>query len=107
MTRSHDPARSLWRADNQGSPARQLAVGDFGQELQVEAHSREFLTCRVVEKVHDVSAKAIFGPAALIEVNGLTEYTLISVCSRRAALSWRWNPSAPCRTCAMVKETTR
>ena len=64
MTRSPDTAGPLWHADNQGSPARQFVIGDFRQELQVEAHSRAFLTCRVVEKVYDVSPKSILGSAA-------------------------------------------
>jgi hypothetical protein len=59
---------SLWHADNQGSPARQFVVGDFRQELQVEAQSPAFLTCCVVEKVHDVSSEPILEPPALIEV---------------------------------------
>src|ERR1019366_4161248 len=61
-------AAPVWHSDNQGSPARQFGIGDFRQELQVEAPSPAFLTCRVVEKVHDISPKSILGSAAFIEV---------------------------------------
>src|SRR4029077_1210439 len=55
-------------SDNNGSPAGQLIVGYFPQELQVEAQSLACLACRIVEKVDDVSSKPILEPAALIEV---------------------------------------
>ncbi len=55
-------------ADNQGSSARQFVIRDFPHKLQVEAQSLAFLTGRVVEKVHDVSPKAILEPAAFVEV---------------------------------------
>ena len=61
------PVRS-GNADNNGPSAWQFIVRYFPQELQVEAQSRAFLTCRVVEKVHDVSSKPILEPAAFIEV---------------------------------------
>jgi len=70
MPRSPDTTASVWPADNQGSSARQFVIGDFRQELQVEAPSPAFLTRRVVEKVHDVSSKPILEPAAFIEVEG-------------------------------------
>jgi hypothetical protein len=63
-------AAPLWHADHQGPPARQFAIGNFRQELQVEAHSRALLTRYFVEKVHDVSPKSILGPAAFIKVEG-------------------------------------
>jgi len=68
MPRSPGITAPVWPADNQGSSARQFVIGDFRQELQVEAPSSAFLTCRVIEKVHNVSAKAILEPAAFIEV---------------------------------------
>ena len=68
MPRSPGITAPVWPADNQGSSARQFVIGDFRQELQVEAPSPAFLTGRVVEKVHDVSSKSIFGSAAFIEV---------------------------------------
>ena len=61
-------AGPLWHADNQGSPAGQFVIGNFRQELQVEAHARAFLAGGVVEKVDDVSPKSILGAAAFIEV---------------------------------------
>ena len=61
-------ARPFWHADNNGSSAWQFIVRYFLQELQVEAQSLAPLTCRVVEKVHDVSPKSILEPAAFIEV---------------------------------------
>src|SRR5664279_686140 len=68
MTRRPDLAAALWRTNNQGSAARQFVIGDFRQELQAEAQSLAFLTCRFVEKVHDVSSKTILETAAFIEV---------------------------------------
>ena len=61
-------ASPFWHADHDGSPTRQFIVRYFPQKLQIEAQSRAFLTCRVVEKVHDVSAKPILEPAAFIEI---------------------------------------
>src|SRR5208337_1251548 len=63
-----DTALSLGQAHDQSSPARQFVIGDFRQELQVEAHPLAFLAGRFVEKVDDVSAKSILGSAAFIEV---------------------------------------
>jgi len=61
-------ASPFWHADNDGSSARHFIVGDFRQEFQVEAQSRTLLTRSVVEKVHDISSKAILEPAAFVEV---------------------------------------
>jgi hypothetical protein len=61
-------ASPFWHANHDGSPAGQFIVRYFRQELQAEAQSPAFLTCRVVEKVHDVSSKPILEPAAFIEV---------------------------------------
>jgi len=36
--------------------------------MHVEAQPVAFLTCRAVEKVHDISPKSILEPAAFIEV---------------------------------------
>jgi hypothetical protein len=66
--RHRGSAAPVWHSDNQGSPARQFVIGDFRQELQVEAESPALLTGRVVEKVHDVSPKSILGSAAFIEI---------------------------------------
>jgi hypothetical protein len=61
-------ASPFWHSDNNGSPAWQFIVRYFPQELQVEAQSHAFLTCGVIEKVHDVSSKPILEPSAFIEV---------------------------------------
>ena len=61
-------ASPFWHADNNGPSAWQFLIRYFPQELQVEAQSLACLTCRVVEKVDDVSAKPIPEPAAFIEI---------------------------------------
>src|SRR2546423_14045257 len=55
-------------AEYKGPSARQVVIRDLPQELQVEIQSLALLTCRVVKKVHDISAKPILEPAAFIEV---------------------------------------
>ena len=62
------PVSPFWHTDNNGSSPWHFIVRYFPQELHAEIQSLAFLTCRVVEKVHDVSPKSILEPAAFIEV---------------------------------------
>ena len=57
-------------ADNYGASVREFFVGDFGDELQVQAETPAFLICRVVKEINDVATKSIFGAAAFIEIEG-------------------------------------
>ena len=57
-------------SDHHSSTAWQFSVRDFRQEIEFEAQSRCLMTCRFVEKVHDISTKPIFEAAALIDVEG-------------------------------------
>ena len=61
-------ASSFWHSDNNGPSAWQFVIRDLPQKLQVKIQSLTFLTRSVVEKVHDISSKAIPEPAAFVEV---------------------------------------
>ena len=68
--RLSSPGPRFRHADNQGASAGDFFVGDFGDELQVQAKTPAFLICQVVEKVNYVATKSIFGTAAFIEIEG-------------------------------------
>src|SRR5580700_8999034 len=60
--------RPFRHANHQRSPSRKFVLRDFRQEVQIDSRPRTFLASRVVEKINNVSAEALFDAAALIEI---------------------------------------
>ena len=65
-----DGSCSVRYADHQGPSAREIFIRDFGDELDADPEALAFLVGSLVEKIDNVSAKSIFGPAAFVEIKG-------------------------------------
>jgi hypothetical protein len=65
-----NPGFRFRHTDNHGASAWEFFVGDFRDELQVQAETHALLICDIVEKVNDVATKSIFGAAAFIKIEG-------------------------------------
>jgi hypothetical protein len=65
-----DPGLLIRYSYKQRPAARQLVIGDFGNELHVKTEAHAFLICRIVEEVDYVPSKSILYPAAFIEIEG-------------------------------------
>src|SRR5579863_8786144 len=65
-----NPGFRLRHAHNHRPSARDLLVGDFRDELHVQAEAPALLVCHLIEEVNYVATESVLGAAALLKIEG-------------------------------------